>query len=93
VAFRSGLDRLRQKISGKLVAQSPLAESVEAPWSLYCVHIFKELKNPYCLGDKVGLTQSLGLDVETKRLRSDSRVDRPCRGGRQFACENNPRHK
>jgi FAD binding domain len=54
-------DRLSQKIRGKLVkVQSPLAECVEAPSSPSCAHIFKELKNPYYLGDEVGLTQSLG---------------------------------
>ena len=54
-------DRLRQKIRGKPVkVHSPLAECVEAPSSPNCVHIFKELKNPYYLGDEVGLTQSLG---------------------------------
>ena len=62
-------DRLRQKIRGKLVkVHSPLAECVEAPSSLNCVHIFKELKNPYYLGDEVGLTQSLGwVDAWTSR--------------------------
>src|SRR3984885_5903342 len=54
-------DRLGQKILGRLVkVQSPLAECVEAPSSPNCLHIFKELKNPYYLGDEVGLTQSLG---------------------------------
>jgi FAD/FMN-containing dehydrogenase len=54
-------DRLGQKIRGKLVkVQSPLAECVEAPSSPNSLHIFKELKNPYYLGDEVGLTQSLG---------------------------------
>src|ERR1700759_76609 len=54
-------DRLRKEIRGKLVkVQSPLAECVEAPSSPNCVQIFKELKNPYYLGDEVGLTQSLG---------------------------------
>ncbi len=62
-------DRLRWKIRGKLVkVQSPLAECVEAPSGLNCVHIFKELKNPYYLGDEVGLTQSLGwVDAWTSR--------------------------
>ncbi len=54
-------DRLAQKIRGKLVkVQSPLAECVEAPSSSNCLQLFKELKNPYYLGDEVGLTQSLG---------------------------------
>jgi FAD/FMN-containing dehydrogenase len=54
-------DRLSQKIRGKLVkVQSRLAECVEAPTSASCAQIFKELKNPYYLGDEVALTQSLG---------------------------------
>ena len=54
-------DRLSQEIRGKLVkVQSPLAECMEAPSSPICTQIFKELKNPYYLGDEVGLTQSLG---------------------------------
>jgi FAD/FMN-containing dehydrogenase len=61
--------QLREKIQGKLVkVQSPLAECVEAPSSPNCVQIFKELKNPYYLGDEVGLTQSLGwVDAWTSR--------------------------
>jgi FAD binding domain len=54
-------DRLSQQIRGKLLkVQSPLAECMEAPSSPSCTQIFKELKNPYYLGDEVGLTQSLG---------------------------------
>src|SRR5215510_8370901 len=54
-------DRLSQEIPGKLLkVQSPLAECMEAPSSPICTQIFKELKNPYYLGDEVGLTQSLG---------------------------------
>src|SRR5580700_6957874 len=54
-------DRLGQKIRGKLVkVQSPLGECVEAPSDATCAQTFKELKNPYYLGDEVGLTQSLG---------------------------------
>jgi FAD/FMN-containing dehydrogenase len=54
-------EQLGQKTNGKLIkVQSPLAECVEAPSSPNSLHIFKELKNPYYLGDEVGLTQSLG---------------------------------
>ena len=62
-------NRLSQEIRGKLVkVQSPLAECMEAPSSPSCTHIFKELKNPYYLGDEVGLTQSLGwVDAWTSR--------------------------
>jgi FAD/FMN-containing dehydrogenase len=62
-------DRLSQEIRGKLVkVQSPLAACMDAPSSPSCAHIFKELKNPYYLGDEVGLTQSLGwVDGWTSR--------------------------
>jgi FAD/FMN-containing dehydrogenase len=54
-------DQLGQKIRGKLIkVQSPLTECVQAPSSPSSLQIFKELKNPYYLGDEVGLTQSLG---------------------------------
>jgi hypothetical protein len=33
---------------------------MEAPSDPKCAQIFKELKNPYYLGDEVGLTQTLG---------------------------------
>src|SRR5215469_4603798 len=60
---------LSQEIRGKLVkVQSPLAECMEAPSSPSCTRIFKELKNPYYLGDEIGLTQSLGwVDAWTSR--------------------------
>jgi FAD/FMN-containing dehydrogenase len=39
-----------------------------APSSADCERVFKELKNPYYLGDEVGLTQSLGwVDAWTSR--------------------------
>jgi hypothetical protein len=62
-------DRLSKEIRGNLVkVHSPLAECMEAPSSPSCAQIFKELKNPYYLGDEVGLTQSLGwVDAWTSR--------------------------
>jgi FAD/FMN-containing dehydrogenase len=54
-------DQLRRDVGGRLVKlESPLAACLEAPSSSSCAHVFKELKNPYFLGDEVGLTQSLG---------------------------------
>ena len=54
-------DRLGRDVGGRLVkVQSPLAACLEAPSSSNCAHLFKELKNPYFLGDEIGLTQSLG---------------------------------
>jgi FAD/FMN-containing dehydrogenase len=40
--------------------QSPLAACLEEPSDPRCTQVFTELKNPYYLGDEVGLTQTLG---------------------------------
>ena len=40
--------------------QSPLSACVGASPDPTCAEVFKELKNPYYLGDEVGLTQTLG---------------------------------
>ena len=48
--------------------QSPLAVCIEAPEGSRCADVFKKLKNPYYLGDEVGLTQTLGwVDAWTSR--------------------------
>jgi FAD/FMN-containing dehydrogenase len=62
-------DRLSQETHGQLVkVQAPFAACMEAPSSADCAQVFKELKNPYYLGDQVGLTQSLGwVDAWTSR--------------------------
>ncbi len=47
-------------LQGELIkVDSPLKACVGAPADA-CAQLFKELKNPYYLGDEVGLTQSLG---------------------------------
>src|SRR5271165_3602387 len=54
-------DNLNREVSGRLIkVRSPLAACVGASSDTTCAQIFKELKNPYYLGDEVGLTQSLG---------------------------------
>ena len=54
-------DHLNREVSGRLIkVSSPLAACVGASSDTTCAQIFKELKNPYYLGDEVGLTQSLG---------------------------------
>ncbi len=54
-------DRLSREVEGRLIkVRSPLSVCVEAPSGEPCAQVFKELKNPYYLGDEVGLTQSLG---------------------------------
>ena len=40
--------------------KSPLAACAQAPSDLACAQVFKQLKNPYYLGDEPGLTQTLG---------------------------------
>ena len=62
-------DRLNRDVGGRLVkVRSPLDGCIEAPSSGVCTQVFEDLKNPYYLGDKVGLTQSLGwVDAWTSR--------------------------
>lgn len=58
--------RLSRDVGGRLAAvRSPLAECAAGS---DCTQLFKELKNPYYLGDEVALTQSLGwVDAWTSR--------------------------
>ncbi len=69
LAVRSELGPAQPDVGRRLVkVQSPLAACLEAPSSTGCAHLFKELKNPYFLGDEIGLTQSLGwVDAWTCR--------------------------
>ena len=54
-------DQLDREVEGRLIkVRSPLAACVGASPDAACAQVFKELKNPYYLGDEVGLTQSLG---------------------------------
>src|SRR5271157_4533589 len=54
-------DQLGREVGGRLIkVRSPLAACVGASSDPACAQVFKELKNPYYLGDEVGLTQSLG---------------------------------
>src|SRR5271167_2601166 len=53
--------QLSKDVGGRLIkVQSPLAACIDAPSDPACAQVFKELKNPYYLGDEVALTQSLG---------------------------------
>jgi len=48
--------------------QSPLKACHEAPRGGSCRNVFRELKNPYYIGDQVGLTQTTGwVDAWTSR--------------------------
>jgi FAD/FMN-containing dehydrogenase len=54
-------DQLSREVEGRLIkVRSPLAACVGASSDAACAEVFRELKNPYYLGDEVGLTQSLG---------------------------------
>ncbi|MGO9930643.1 MAG: FAD-dependent oxidoreductase [Steroidobacteraceae bacterium] len=54
-------EQLRQEVGGALIkVQSPLAECLHAPSGPDCTQLFKAVKNPYFIGDGVGLTQTLG---------------------------------
>ena len=54
-------NELRAQVGDALIAvRSPLADCVKAPSSAACAAFWKAAKNPYYLGDEVGLTQTLG---------------------------------
>ncbi len=54
-------NQLNREVEGRLVkVRSPLAACVGGSPDANCAEVYKELKNPYYLGDEVGLTQSLG---------------------------------
>lgn len=61
--------QLERDVGGQLVkVESPLATCIDAPASAQCAEVFRDLKNPYYLGDEVGLTQTLGwVDGWTSR--------------------------
>jgi FAD/FMN-containing dehydrogenase len=62
-------DRLSRDVGGRLVkVRPPLAACAEVPSSPACAQLSQNLKNPYFLGDEVGLTQTLGwVDAWTSR--------------------------
>jgi FAD/FMN-containing dehydrogenase len=63
-------NRLSRDVGGRLVkVRSPLeACADDAPSNPACAQVFEDLKNPYYLGDEIGLTQSLGwVDAWTSR--------------------------
>jgi FAD/FMN-containing dehydrogenase len=54
-------NQLDRDVGGRLIkVRTPLADCVGGSPDAACEQLFKELKNPYYLGDEVGLTQSLG---------------------------------
>jgi FAD/FMN-containing dehydrogenase len=54
-------ERLNRAVGGRLIrVQSPLSVCRDAPDGASCGDLFKELKNPYFIGDQVALTQTTG---------------------------------
>ncbi len=54
-------DELKQAVGGRLIAlKSPLVACQNAPDGGACADLFKELKNPYFIGDDPALTQTCG---------------------------------
>jgi FAD/FMN-containing dehydrogenase len=52
---------LNQRTGGQLIkVQFPLAVCAAAPTGAACASVFQKLRNPYFIGDTVGLTQTLG---------------------------------
>ncbi len=89
-------NRLSSNVGGRLVkVRSPLAACAAAPLSPECAQVFDELKNPYYLGDQVGLTQTLGwVDAWTSRPSAyavAARTTQDVVAAVNFARENNLR--
>jgi FAD binding domain len=54
-------NQLDRDVGGRLIkVRPPLADCIGGTPDANCEQLFKEHKNPYYLGDEVGLTQSLG---------------------------------
>jgi hypothetical protein len=54
-------EKLKQAVGGRLMElNSPLDACRSAPESPACAELFKELKNPYFVGDNPALTQTSG---------------------------------
>jgi hypothetical protein len=52
---------LNREVGGRLIkVQSPLSVCRDAPDGASCGDLFREMKNPYFIGDEVGLTQTAG---------------------------------
>jgi FAD/FMN-containing dehydrogenase len=62
-------DMLKQKVGGRLIKlESPLSLCQAAPDSASCNELFRELKNPYYIGDTPALTQTTGwVDAWTSK--------------------------
>jgi FAD/FMN-containing dehydrogenase len=58
---KAAWSELKNRLGGELIeVVSPLSACASTPDAEDCAKVFKELKNPYYLGDEVGLTQTLG---------------------------------
>ena len=64
---------LGRRLEGQLIkVASPLSACADAPSSDSCAQVFKELKNPYYLGDEVGLTHRWDGSAHGRRGRAST---------------------
>ena len=89
-------DQLDRDVEGRLIkVRSPIADCIGGTPDASCEQLFKELKNPYYLGDEVGLTQSLGWvgawTSEPSVYAVAAKTTRDVVAGVNFARENNLR--
>ena len=88
--------KLNDAVDGNLIAvEFPLAACKSHPDSAECKELFKNLKNPYFIGDQPGLTQTLGwIDAWTTKpsvYAIAARNAQDIAAGVNFARENNLR--
>ena len=88
--------QLNHDTQGRLIrVQSPLTVCQEAPDGAECRDLFKELKNPYFIGDTVGADPDHRLDrrmdIAAERLRRCGRDHRDVVAAVNFARQNNLR--
>ncbi len=62
-------ERLNREVGGQLIAvRSPLTTCTQSPQDEACASFVAHARNPYYLGDEIGLTQTLGwVDAWTSR--------------------------
>ncbi len=81
-------EELRRRLDGQLIkVVSPLSACAGATPSENCDQVFKELRNPYYLGDEAGLTQALGWVgawTSPERLCGCGEIGRRRRRGGEF---------
>ena len=87
---------LQRRLSGRLLPlRSPLESCREGPESAACRDLFRELKNPYYIGDDPALTQTTGwVDAWTSQASAyavEARSASDVAAAVNFAHDNNLR--